>query len=315
MASPTEHYPSPAEVDEWCARVLARAEQADLEAELLEAETYPWRLGVRHTGGQYVRFRSEALTPSGEEGPGRWYGFYQPCPSGRGPLLVHVPGYGAEMSAHPELVAAGYNVLHVNPLGYATPEGPDESKREGDTWPVLPDTVRSLGEAGYVDWLAQAAAAALWAQRRDGVAADRLATFGSSQGGGTALLLASILRDRGVRAAAADVTFLTNFPLALETAEPGAYGLMFEPLEQMGEEAAAAWRALGFVDTTSHAHRLTMPVLLTAGAEDEVCPVNTIRSLFEKLPATRSYTELAGQGHAYTQPFLHLARAWFRLHV
>ena len=123
------------------------------------------------------------------------------------------------------------------------------------------------------------------------------------------------MRERGVRAAAADVTFLTNFPLALATVEPGAYGLMFEPLGQMGDRAGEAWRALGFVDTTSHAHRLTMPVLLTAGGDDHVCPANTIQSLFEKLPGTRSYTELRGQGHAYTQPFLHLARAWFRLYV
>jgi pimeloyl-ACP methyl ester carboxylesterase len=58
-----------------------------------------------------------------------------------------------------------------------------------------------------------------------------------------------------------------------------------------------------------------MPVLLTAGLDDETCPVDQIRALFERLPGTRSYTELAGQGHAYTQPFLHLARAWFRLYV
>ncbi len=58
-----------------------------------------------------------------------------------------------------------------------------------------------------------------------------------------------------------------------------------------------------------------MPVLLTAGAADGTCPPANILSLFERLPGTRSYTELAGQGHGYTQPFLHLARAWFRLYV
>ncbi len=58
-----------------------------------------------------------------------------------------------------------------------------------------------------------------------------------------------------------------------------------------------------------------MPTLLTAGTVDDTCPSESIHSLFRKLPGTRSYTELAGQGHAYTMPFLHLARAWFRTHV
>ncbi len=309
-------YPTAGEVDAWCDGIMARAEGADVAVELLDEMTYTFRLGVRHTGGQYVRFRSDSL--------GEWYGFWQPCPSGRGPLLVHVPGYGAEMSAHPELVAAGYNVLHVNPLGYATPNGPDESKREADTWPVLPDTVRSLGEHGYVDWLAHAAAGALWALGQDCVDEGRCAFFGSSQGGGTSLLLGSIFRGRifrgrSVSAVAADVAYLCDFRMAWGAENQGGYSMGLSVLAQLAEErpddVAAAWRALGLVDVVSHAHRLTMPVLLTAGADDETCPPAHILSLFERLPGTRSYTELAGQGHAYTQPFLHLARAWFRLYV
>jgi pimeloyl-ACP methyl ester carboxylesterase len=76
-----------------------------------------------------------------------------------------------------------------------------------------------------------------------------------------------------------------------------------------------AWHALGYVDTLSHAHRLTMPVLLTAGSVDGTTPKETIRSLFDRLPGTRSFTEIAGQGHAYTVPFIPLATAWFGMYV
>jgi cephalosporin-C deacetylase-like acetyl esterase len=311
VSEPQDWYPTADEVDAWCAQVLSRAQNAALTARLLDDEPYDFRLGVRHTGGRYVEWTSEAL--------GRFHGFWQPCPSRRGPVLLHVPGYGAEMSAHPELVADGYNVLHISPQGYATPKGPEESKRPTGTWPVLPDTVLTLGEHGYADWLADAAAAALWALGLDGVEADRFGFFGTSQGGGTALLLASIFRDRGVRAVAADVPFLTDFPLGRTLNEPGAYGTAFGPLEHIESErpddVPAVWKAIGTIDTISHAHRLTMPVLLTAGAEDATCPPPTIRSLFDRLPGTRSYSELAGQGHAYTTPFIHLARAWFRLYV
>ncbi|MGD2175757.1 MAG: acetylxylan esterase, partial [Candidatus Brocadiaceae bacterium] len=205
MSPASEHYPAPAEVDAWCERVMRRAEAARLQVELLEDETWPFRLGVRHTGGVYLAAAAPAL--------GRFYCFWQPCPSGRGPLLVHLPGYGSEMSAHPELVADGYNVLHVNPLGHATPQGPDESRRPDGEWPVLPETVRSLGQKGYVEWLTGASAAVLWALDREEVEAGRLGFFGTSQGGGTAMLLASTFRDRHVRAVAADLPFLVNFPL------------------------------------------------------------------------------------------------------
>jgi cephalosporin-C deacetylase-like acetyl esterase len=311
MKAPLECYPTPKEVDAWCVEILHRAQAAQLQVSVLDEPVYDFKLGVRHTGGVYLRCQSEQV--------GAFFCFYQPCPSGGGPVLFHLPGYAAEISAHPELVADGYNVLHISPLGYATPHGPDEAKRRNGTWPVMAETLESLGQRGYRDWLTQAAAAALWALAQESVDGRRFAFFGTSQGGGTALLLGSIFRDRGVRAVAADVPFLVNFPAAAAADLPGAYALLSAPLAEAAKEhpdrVEAMWRAVGFVDAKSHARRLTMPTLLTAGTEDQTCPMSSIRSLFEALPGTRSYTELAGQEHGYTTPFLHLARAWFRLYV
>ena len=43
----------------------------------------------------------------------RFYAYFQPVYSGGpAPLLLHVPGYGGELSMHPELVFDGFNVLH-----------------------------------------------------------------------------------------------------------------------------------------------------------------------------------------------------------
>jgi len=303
-------YPTSKEVDDWCEGVLARARALNVRTQMGEAP-YDFQPRVRHTGGAYVTFECV--------GGRKFYGFYQQSPSGRGPLLLHVPGYGAEMSAHPELVTQGYNVLHINPLGYATPGGFDELKRVGGTWPVLPDTVASLGERGYVDWLADASAAALWALEQGGVERNRYAFFGTSQGGGTALLLASIFSARGVRCVAADEPFLVNFPLLYAQKEPGAYEIVFGPLKRIVEERpndlSRVWKAVGYIDTMSHVHRFKMPVLLTAGQQDATCPPVSIKSLFDALPGTRSYSEIAGLAHGYTTPFLHLIMAWFRLFV
>jgi cephalosporin-C deacetylase-like acetyl esterase len=301
-------YPTPSEVDAWCEGILRRADAARVTVKPVATSPYDFRLGVWHAQDQsrYVAFSSRSFPT--------FYGYWQTVPSGGpAPALIHLPGYGAEMSAHPELVAAGYNVLHVNPAGYATPTGPDERKRGADgNWPILPDTAVSGGKRGYATWLRDAVVAARWLQEQPQVQPERLGVFGTSQGGGTALLLASLLRERGVRAVAADQPFLTGFRLMLEQEEKGAYALVFPAVEQLpAKQQAAAWRALGHIDTISHAHRLTMPTLLTAGGIDTTCPPPTIRALFAALPGTRSYTEIAEQGHGYNQYFVQLARAWF----
>jgi cephalosporin-C deacetylase-like acetyl esterase len=297
-------YPTPDEIDQWCDELLARSRREPPEVNALDAPSYSFQLGVRHTeGSHYVAFS----TPRKET----FYAYWQPASAGPAPVLFHLPGYGAEISAHPELVMEGYNVLHINPLGYGTPEGPSQ---EDASWPVLPDTVGSRGKRGYVDWLADAICAVSWALSLDEVEASRYGFFGTSQGGGTSLLMASIFADRGVKAVAADLPFLINFPMMHAAKDRGAHDTAFRAMESE-EGDPAEWRAIGFIDVLSHAHRLTLPTLLTAGGLDSACPPATIESLFEMLPGTRSYTYLADEGHRYTVPFLRLAKAWFGLYV
>lgn len=298
------NYPEPGEIDDWCETLLMNSHRRNIAVRHLDDPSYAFQLGVRHTdGNHYLAFESE--------GHETFYGYWQPATSGPAPVLFHLPGYGAEMSAHPELVHAGFNLLHINPQGYATPKGPSLPDM---SWPVLPDTVKSKGKAGYIDWLEDAASAALWALSQKRVEPKRFGFFGSSQGGGTSLLLASIFSETGVRAVAADVPYLTNFPIMHEQGDQGAYATAFTVMETPGG-SEEEWRSLGFIDTVSHAHRLEIPTLLTAGSLDTATPPVSVSSLFEILPGTRSYTLIAGQGHGYTTPFLRLAKAWFQLYV
>lgn len=329
-----QYYPSANEVDQWCQHLIEECEQEPMSAEIpIDADPWAFTQQARHhAGNRFVKF----TTGRGES----FYGFWQPALNGGpAPLLLHLPGYGAEMSAHPELVVAGYNVLHINPLGYCMPDGLDKSKCPLGFWPVLPESAETFGEHGYRDFLRHTLLAFRWATALPCVQASRVGVFGSSQGGGTALLTASLLKDRGVKAVAADVTALTNYPLVyaigddrskthtptISTTIPRVYAegnaksythfALAAVQDQSPERLPEAWRALGFIDTLSHAHRLTMPTLLTGAELDGNTPIASIRSLFEKLPRTRSYTEIAGQGHGYIPLFLHMAIAWFNSHV
>ncbi len=141
-----------------------------------------------------------------------------------------------------------------------------------------------------------------------------------------------------MKAVAADVAASTNYPLVYEKGEerkshtptvsmniPRVYAegnaisyahfALAKVREECPERLPEAWRALGFLDTLNHAHRLTMPVLLTGAELDSNTPICSSYSLFEQLPRTRSYTVVAGQEHGYTPLFLHMAKAWFTAYV
>jgi cephalosporin-C deacetylase-like acetyl esterase len=296
-----DHYPAPAEVDAWCDSLLANARARQVTVSVPEVQQYQYQLNVPHsTGNHYVEFTTPERT---------FYGYWQPATTSRAPVLFHVPGYGAEMSAHPTLVTEGFNVLHINPLGYCTPTG---TSNPDMGWSVMPDSVTSKGEAGYVDWFSDAIVAVEWALSQACVDETRIGFFGTSQGGGTALILGSLFAGT-TSAVCGDVPYLTNYPLMATQNDKGAYNACLSVMT--GGGTPDEWRALGFIDTLSHAHRMNHPVLLTAGSEDGVTPPVTIESLFDILPGTRSYTYLHQQGHGYTTPFLRLASAWFNLYV
>ncbi|MBQ6078554.1 MAG: acetylxylan esterase [Clostridia bacterium] len=250
---------------------------------------------------RFVRIESEGYDP--------FYCYFQPCFQKTAPLIVHTPGYGGEMSMHPEL-AQYFNVLHINPLGYTTPKGKDMSKMVMNNWgAVLPDTIRSGGESGYRTWLINCVMAVNWALAQDCVLKDRVSFFGTSQGGGAALLLGSVFNDI-TRATASDEPFLTNFKMA---AFRGAYGMGRELYEDVPAETIE--RAIYLIDTVNHIHRFNFPILLTSGGKDDTCPPETVADLFERLPGTKSYTHFSYLPHGYNREFVQLAKAWFLIYA
>lgn len=301
-----EHYPDARAIDALIADLWAQAEATPCSAELLDPREIITPVTMAHMAGfRFVRFEPTGLDP--------FYGFWQPAAAQPAPLLIHTPGYGAEFQMHPDLVAQGYNVLHVNPLGYNTPEGPDTAKQKGGDWPVFADTIFEGFDTGYGPWLVDVMVAIRWAQGLPSVLPDRVAFFGTSQGGGASLLLGSIYRDHGARCVAADEPWMVHFPQCCALEADWSAGLR-EAIAAF-EEPSVHWRRLGMVDALSHAHRLKMPVLLTAGGADRTCPPETIQTLYERLPATKSITYLEARGHGYTQQFPYLAAAWFRMYL
>lgn len=299
------HYPDGKEIEKWIEDIWRLADQIPLAAEILPDSGWRNNYGTFHmTGNHIVKFEPEGMNP--------FYGVWQPALRGPSPLVVHLPGYGAELSCHPDVAFQGYNVLNLSPLGYWTPEGYDLSMQRDGNWPVLPDTIRTHAQGGYKVWLLNCIMAVKWAWMQNTTLPGRVSFYGTSQGGGGSLLLGSIFKGKGIRCVAADEPFLTDYPKAAWRG--GAYSIAQNAFYE-AKDKADVWHSLGFVDTVAHASRMTYPVLLTEGGSDDVCPPETVDSLYEKLPFTKSKVLLAGRGHGYNYEFIQFVCAWFRLYA
>lgn len=300
-----EFYPAKAEVGQWCAKRLAITKEVSVQGTRLGENPLrePFGNCPNTLVNQYVRFTAS-------DGRRPFYGYWQPALKSPAPLLINLPGYGGFMSLHPQLCDQNFHVLHISPLGYVTPYGVERSLALPDgNWPVLPNT--ALGHpGGYADWLEDCLLAIHWALEQPEVERGHLSLFGTSQGGGGSLLLASILGPERVRCVCADLPFLTDFPHTELKGE--AYGLL-RPIQGQ-VEPELFWRRLGFVDTISHARRLTMPVMLSAGGADDTCPPATIERLFQCIPGTKQYTYLEHQVHTHSRSSIVLFSAWLHLY-
>lgn len=297
-----EFYPSREEIDRWAERILEESRKRTVTGTILEEVpiVHAFGNGPNALENRFVRFDT----------PGRrsFYGYWQPALKPVAPLLINLPGYGGYISMHPQINDDNYNILHISPLGYISPAGADMTRAMDDgNWPVLHNTAKGL-EGGYEDWLLDCLLAIRWAEEREEVDGGRLSLFGTSQGGGGSLLLGSILGQR-VKCVCADLPFLTAFPLS--GLEGEAYGILQKAFEEEPEEKF--WNRLGYADTLSHAHRLTMPVMLSAGGEDVVCPPETVKRLFEALPGTKQFTFLEHNVHTHSRQSMYLFRNWLAL--
>jgi len=301
-----EFYPSIEEIDNWALEQEKRAEAVSIEGEFLDYVPIrvPFGNSPNTLINRYVRFTA---------GDGRrpFYGYWQPALNQPAPLLINLPGYGSSITMHPQISDLGYNILHISPLGYVMPEEIVEELALPDgNWPVLPNTAEGV-PGGYKDWISDCLLAVKWALEQPEVLPDRLSFYGTSQGGGGSLLCASILGAEKVRCVCADLPFLTAFPLS--GLEGNAYGLLKPVYERTPHRDF--WYRLGFIDTICHAHRLTMPVMLSSGGEDTVCPSITVENLFRRLPGSKQYTYLEHQVHTHSQSSMYLFSSWLRMYA
>ena len=284
-------YPSDEEIDAWVEEIWKESEKRAYTVEEVWIDPHPFLLdgfGIPYNHPFLMKFTVEGLDSF-------YVTYYQPI-SGPKPLLCFLPGYGDRMQLVSSAVAHDFACISVSPK---------PTLKEG--WSVYPETIRTRGKGGYFEWLLQVAIAVKWTWKEKSkyVLHERVSFYGSSQGGGTAVILGSIFSNRGTKCVMADVPFLTNAPLAVSL---GSYAVL--DIAKQAMEENEFWHYAGLVDTLLHARRLDVPVMVTANEKDGSCPPETVRTLYEKLSSTKLLLEIKDREHWSNNEFERLVMTW-----
>ncbi|MGW0519184.1 acetylxylan esterase [Crossiella sp. NPDC003009] len=301
--------PPPPDFDAFWDRTLAEARarggavRADrvTEAHLLRTVEVD---DVRFPGWQGEPVAAWLLRPRDAEGPL--------------PVVVTFIGYTGGRGLptdHLLFSAAGYAQLVVDSRGQGH-DTPDRDPGGGTQWAkgFLTRGIDSPEHYYYRRLITDCVRAVDAVGELPGLDPERVVVAGGSQGGGLALAVAGLARDR-VAAVLPDVPFLCHFRRAAECSGEGPYQELAEYLRwHSRHNVEPAFTTLSYFDGVHFAQRAAAPALFSVGLMDPICPPSTVYAAFNHYAgADRGMTvwPFADHGGGYgSNPAVQLA--WLR---
>lgn len=117
---------------------------------------------------------------------------------------------------------------------------------------------------------------------RPDIDTNKVALVGTSQAGGISLAVTAL--DNRVKAIVAHVPFLCNFRLAATMPS-----LTKTLLDRAGANNERSYKTLDYFDPYILSDRIKVPVFMTAGGKDVLCPEQTIKSVYNKIQSVKEY--------------------------
>jgi cephalosporin-C deacetylase len=292
--------PAPDDLDVFWATTLEQARSHDLALQYV-----PYDAGLRTVEVFDVRF-------AGWDGQPVAAWLYLPRDLPRPlPVVVQYAGYtGGRGLAHENLLwsAAGYAHLVVDTRGQGSSVNSTGATRDrapsiGPHAPGFMTMGIESPETYYYRRLyADAVRAVDAARAHPDLDGDAIIVAGMSQGGGLALVAAS-LADR-VRAAIADVPFLCHFRRASEITDARPYLEIAQHCAAHRDRIEDVFATLAYFDAAVLVRRASAPALVSAALMDEVCPPSTVFAAFNAYGTDqKSITVHPYNGHEGGGPF------------
>jgi cephalosporin-C deacetylase len=270
-----ETYPcstvKPADFDTFWQAILAEADAVPLEPTFdyspLRSTPTVDVFDVRFSSLEGLRIAGWYSRPAGHAGPL--------------PGLLIVPGYVSEPMVPKAWAALGYAALSLAPRGKLR-----SNERFNPGYPgLLTYNIVDRNTYGYRGFYSDAYRAIDVLLSRPEVDGGRLGVHGSSQGGALTLLVAALRRE--ITCGAAGAPYLCGMMDAAGLTHSYPYQEINDYLRLYPERAEAARRTLDYYDIINFADRITCPMLINIGLEDDVCPPETGYALVRQMTNAR----------------------------
>jgi cephalosporin-C deacetylase len=208
------------------------------------------------------------------------------------PAILFLPGYQMEPPIPKEWAVKGYAALSVAPRGKLRSHAQFNPGYPNLLTYNIIDRHTYTYRGFYVDtWRGID-----FLLSRPEVDPARIGVTGSSQGGGLTITTAAMRQE--VRAAAAGAPYLCGYMDAIELTRTYPYEEINDYLRRHPYNRQAVADTVAYFDGINFADKITCPIIVNIGLQDNVCPPETGYALFNEIKAVdkKLYT-YDGHGH------------------
>ena len=208
------------------------------------------------------------------------------------PAILFLPGYLSDPPIPKEWARKGYAALTVAPRGKVR-----SNRQFNPGYPgLLTYSIVDRNTYSYRGFYVDAWRGVDFLLSREEVDPERIGVTGSSQGGGLTITTAAMRPQ--VRAAAAGCPYLTGFVDAIRLTHTYPYQEINDYLRLHPERRQAVEETLAYFDAINFADRITCPIIVNIGLQDNVCPPETGYAVFEAIASQdKRLYPYDGHGH------------------
>ena len=203
------------------------------------------------------------------------------------PTLLRVPGYQENMEPIDE--ADDMIVFSFNTRDHGESDD-SEGGRSWDMW------VRGLNDKDnyyYKGLFLDCIRALDFLSTREDVDADRIAIWGGSQGGGLSFSTAAL--DSRIALCIADIPYMCDYPNYFEITHWKEVDTWF--MNNPGATWDTVLNTLSYYDTKNFADKISCPVWMGIGLQDDICPPSTSFVTYNRVQSDKNYIVYKNERH------------------
>jgi cephalosporin-C deacetylase len=210
----------------------------------------------------------------------------------RSPAIMFLPGYQMDPPIPKEWARKGYIALSVAPRGKLR-----SMHQFNPGYPnLLTYNIVDRHTYAYRGFYVDTWRGIDFLLSRPEVDPTHIGVTGASQGGGLTICTAAMRPE--IRAAAAGAPYLCGYLDAIELTHTYPYEEINDYLRQHPDSRSAVEETLAYFDGLNFADRITCPIIVNIGLQDNVCPPETGYALFNRIGATdKRLYPYDGHGH------------------